>query len=122
MIMSVDTIYSVIFYSGGLLLLGLWVWFWGDWKKRHPGHGVDTWLWERWKQNHPDFDSNLIQDKVRRNWATVAMVLGLVLAIWGLSGWTPAGSYSIGGLSSGDREALVLGTALFLTGWFGRRR
>jgi hypothetical protein len=119
--MSVDTVYSIIFYSGGLIFLGLWIWFWGEWKKQHPGLGVDTWLWERWKRNHPDVDSSLIRDKVERHWATLAMAVGLVLCVWGLSGWAPAGPYSIGGLSSSERGALVFGATLFLIGWFGRR-
>lgn len=117
--MSIDDVYSVVFYGAGFVALCLWIWFWGRWKKRHPNQGLDQVLWQRARNAADQVGAD---DWLKQNWTSVAIVSGVILVVLGLSGWTPAGAFTVGGFSGRDQGALVVGAALIAVGWLGRPR
>lgn len=101
----------LVIYVAGFIALCLWVWYWHRWIKRHPGQGVDGVLMQRARQWS---DQTGARTKISRHWASMAIFLGVVLIVWGLSGWSSRG------LLRSDRQALALGAALVAVGWLWR--
>ena len=76
-------------------------------------------LMERWKAHldqSPSGDAREFENWLLRNWPVLSMAVGAVLLVWGLTGWTPVGPRSIGGLRDVDRQAITWGAAFIAIG------